>query len=167
MTPGRIILGENASQEAVDQKNEELGYYDPFFVQFFNYLKDAITKLDFGESYRTSKPVFDDVFARIPNSLKISFNGILGACIIGIPLGILSAVKQYSAVDTISRVTAMLAAAIPPFWLGMMLIFAFALKLGLAALVGRRKLETLYPAHDYAGHSLRRQHAAHDPLDHA
>ena len=87
--PGRIILGENASQEAVDQKNEELGYYDPFFVQFFNYLKDAITKLDFGESYRTSKPVFDDVFARIPNSLKISFNGILGACIIGIPLGIL------------------------------------------------------------------------------
>lgn len=128
--PGRIILGENASQEAVDQKNEELGYYDPFFVQFFNYLKDAITKLDFGESYRTAKPVFDDVFARIPNSLKISFNGILGACIVGIPIGILSAVKQYSAVDTISRVTAMLAAAIPPFWLGMMLIFAFALKLG-------------------------------------
>ncbi len=127
--PGRIILGENASQEAVDQKNEELGYYDPFLVQFFNYLKNAVTRLDFGTSYRTSKPVFNDVFARFPNSLKISFNGILGACIVGIPIGVLSAVRQYSAVDTISRVTAMLVAAIPPFWLGMMLIFAFSLKL--------------------------------------
>ncbi len=127
--PGRMILGENASQEAVEMLNEQLGYYDPFFVQFFNYLKDAITKLDFGNSYRTSKPVFDDVFARLPNSLLIAFNGIVGACVVGIPLGILSAVRQYSAIDTMSRVTAMLAAAIPPFWLGMMLIFAFALKL--------------------------------------
>lgn len=128
--PGRMILGENASTEAVAQLNEQLGVNDPFFVRFFNYIYNAVVKLDFGTSYRTSKPVFDDVFARTPNSLLIAFNGILLATIIGIPIGILSAVKQYSAIDTFARVTAMLTAAIPPFWLGMMLIFIFSLKLG-------------------------------------
>ncbi|MEA5040863.1 MAG: ABC transporter permease [Clostridiaceae bacterium] len=127
--PGRMILGENASQEAVDKLNDQLGVNQPFFVRFFNYLYNAAFRLDFGTSYRTSQPVFNDVFARAGTSFKIAFNGIFMATVVGIPLGILSAVRQYSAVDTFSRVSAMLAAAIPPFWLGMMLIFIFALKL--------------------------------------
>lgn len=127
--PGRMILGENASPEAVAKLNEQLGVNRPFFVRFFSYLYNAVFKLDFGTSYRTSQPVFNDVFARAGTSFRIAFNGIFMAAVVGIPLGILSAVKQYSAVDTFSRISAMLAAAIPPFWLGMMLIFIFALKL--------------------------------------
>jgi len=127
--PGRMILGENASQEAVEKLNDQLGVNRPFVVRFVSYLYNAVFKLDFGKSYRTSQPVFNDVFARAGTSFKIAFNGIFMATVVGIPLGILSAVKQYSAVDTFSRVTAMLAAAIPPFWLGMMLIFVFALKM--------------------------------------
>ena len=127
--PGRMILGENASQEAVDKLNDQLGVNEPFFTRFFNYIYNAIFKLDFGTSYRTSQPVFDDVFARAGTSFKIAFNGMLMATVIGIPIGVLSAVKQYSHIDTFSRITAMLTAAIPPFWLGMMLIFIFALKL--------------------------------------
>ena len=127
--PGRMILGENASQEAVEKLNDQLGVNRPFVVRFVSYLYNAVFKLDFGKSYRTSQPVFNDVFARAGTSFKIAFNGIFMATVVGIPLGILSAVKQYSAVDTFSRITAMLAAAVPPFWLGMMLIFVFALKM--------------------------------------
>ena len=129
--PGRMILGATATQEAVDKFNEELGVNDPFFVRFFNYLKNLIFHFDLGTSYRTQQPVIREVAARVGTSLKIAFNGILMASVVGIPLGVLSAVKQYSAIDNFSRISAMLAAAIPPFWLGMMLIFIFALKLRL------------------------------------
>lgn len=129
--PGRMILGESASQEAVDMLNEQLGVNKPFFVRLGTYLYKAIFKLDFGTSYRTGQPVFNDVFARAGTSFKIAFNGMFMATVIGIPLGILSAVKQYSIIDNFSRISAMLAAAIPPFWLGMMLIYIFALKLKL------------------------------------
>ena len=129
--PGRMILGANATQEAVDLLNEQLGVNRPFLTRFFDYLYNAIFRLDFGTSYRTSQPVFNDVFSRVGTSLKIAFNGIAMATIIGVPLGILSAVKQYSFVDNFSRITAMLAATIPPFWLGMMLILIFSLKLGI------------------------------------
>ncbi len=129
--PGRMILGASATQEAVDLLNEQLGINRPFLTRFFDYLYNAIFRLDFGTSYRTSQPVFNDVFGRVGTSLKIAFNGIAMATIIGVPLGILSAVKQYSFVDNFSRITAMLAATIPPFWLGMMLILIFSLKLGI------------------------------------
>ena len=129
--PGRMIPGASATQEAVDLLNEQLGVNRPFLTRFFDYLYNAIFRLDFGTSYRTSQPVFNDVFSRVGTSLKIAFNGIAMATIIGVPLGILSAVKQYSFVDNFSRITAMLAATIPPFWLGMMLILIFSLKLGI------------------------------------
>ena len=127
--PGRMILGSDASQEAVDMMNEQLGINRPIYERFLDYIYNAFIKLDFGESYRTGLPVIDDIKARVGTSLKIAFNGILMASLVGIPLGVLSAVKQYSFIDNFSRITAMLAAAIPPFWLGMMLIFGFALKL--------------------------------------
>ena len=126
--PGRMILGASATQEALDKLNEELGINRPFFELFFNYIFYAFFRFDFGTSYRTSQPVFDDISARIGTSIKIAFNGIAMASILGIPLGVLSAVRQYSFVDNFSRISAMLAATIPPFWLGMMLIYVFALK---------------------------------------
>ena len=128
--PGRMILGASATQEAVDLLNEQLGIDKPFLVRFFSYLYNAFLRFDLGTSYRTSQPVINDILPRISVSLRIAFNGIAMASIVGIPLGILSAVRQYSFTDTFSRVTAMLAAAIPPFWLGMMLILLFSLQLG-------------------------------------
>jgi len=127
--PGRMILGTSATQEAVDKLNEQLGVNDPFFTRLFNYLWDAV-HLDFGNSYRTNQPVIDEIFARLSVSFHIAFNGIAMAAVIGIPLGVLSAVKQYSFIDTFSRVSAMLLAAIPPFWLAMMLLLVFSQKLG-------------------------------------
>lgn len=128
--PGTIILGESASVEDIEAKNIELGYDKPFFVRFGMYLKQLLIDHDFGRSWRSNRPVIGEVAKRLPNTFKLAFLGVALASLIGIPLGIISAVKQYSALDTISRVTAMLLAAFPAFWLGMLLLLLFSLKLG-------------------------------------
>ena len=127
--PARLILGQKAPQEAVDQLNHELGFDKPFLIRFVNYVKNAVQG-DFGKSYRTDRPVFEEIFSRFPTTLKLAIFGVITSVILGIPLGILSAVKQYSAVDVISTVAAMFMAAIPGFWLGLMMILLFSLKLG-------------------------------------
>ena len=128
-SPGRLILGMQAKQEAVDQLNEELGFNEPFFVRFVNYVGSAL-KGDFGTSYFSKRPVFTEIFGRFPTSVKLAVLGVLSAAILGIPLGILSAVKQYSLIDLISTTAALFMAAIPGFWLGLMLILLFSVSLG-------------------------------------
>ncbi len=128
-TPGRMILGMQAKQEQVDALNEELGFNRPFAVRFVDYIGDAL-KGDFGKSYSSKRPVFDEIFARFPTSVKLAFLGVFFSALVGIPLGILSAVKQYSLVDVVSTTVALFMAAIPGFWLGLMLILLFSLKLG-------------------------------------
>ena len=127
--PGRLILGQKVPQAAVDQLNHELGFDKPFLIRYVNYIVDAVQG-DFGKSYRTSRPVFDEIFSRFPTTLKLALLGVITSVILGIPIGILSAVKQYSALDIISTVAAMLMSAIPSFWLGLMMIIFFSLKLG-------------------------------------
>lgn len=127
--PGRLILGVNASQEAVDELNHTLGYDRPFLVQFFIYVKNAVTRFDFGTSYSNDKPVIGEVLLRFPITLRIALLSVITAALFGIPIGILSAVKQYSIMDNITTFFALLFAAIPAFWLGMMLIVLFSLKL--------------------------------------
>lgn len=126
--PARLILGTSAPQEAIDQLNHELGYDQPFLQRYINYIVNAVQG-DFGNSYRTNKPVFNEIFSRFPTTLKLAVLGVLTSIIIGIPIGILSAVKQYSTLDIISTTAAMLMASMPGFWLGLMLIVLFSLKL--------------------------------------
>ena len=127
-TPANMILGPLASQEAIDQLNQELGYDSPFLVRFVRYVFDALQG-NFGNSYLTGEPVFDRIFARLPVTMLLAVLVVTTAVMIGVPLGILSAVKRYSALDLVSTVTAMLLAAIPEFWLGILLILLFALQL--------------------------------------
>ncbi|MBF4692339.1 ABC transporter permease [Fusibacter ferrireducens] len=127
--PGRQILGMNAKQEQVDQLNHELGYDKPFFTRFGEYCID-LSHGDLGTSYRTRRPFTEELVSRIPNTLKIGLSAFVLSSIIGISLGILAAVRQYSLVDTFSSVTAILFASIPGFFLGMILIYVFGLKLG-------------------------------------
>lgn len=127
--PARQILGPEATAEAVEQLREEMGLNDSFFTRFFNYVKDAL-HLDFGTSYRTQKPVFDEILTRFPVSIKLAFVSILFAVLLGIPLGVYSATHQYSVADQTLRVVSMFFVAVPPFWFAMMLILVFALNLG-------------------------------------
>lgn len=127
--PGRLLLGDAASQADVDAKNSEFGLDKPVYVQFFDYVKNILLHGDFGNSWFTRKTVVAELFARIPTSVKLALSGMLCSVLIGVPLGVLSAVKQYTFLDTFSRLFAMIFAAMPSFWLGLILLLVFALKL--------------------------------------
>ena len=128
--PALIILGgEASSEEALEQVREELGLNDPFFVQYFNYMKGALTG-DLGISYRNGSVVMDEIVARFPVTLTLATFSMLLVCLIGIPIGVISAVKQYSVVDMVSVVFALLLASMPSFWIGLMLILLFSVQLG-------------------------------------
>ncbi|MHB9005247.1 MAG: ABC transporter permease, partial [Coriobacteriia bacterium] len=86
-SPGRIMLGANATEEAVNQLNEELGYNKPFFTRYVDYVLNLI-QLDFGETYFTRKPVFDEIWPRFPVTFKLASLSMLVASLIGIPLGV-------------------------------------------------------------------------------
>lgn len=128
--PARLILGPDATAEAVEQLTEEMGLNRPFFTRFFDYIVKAVTQLDFGNSYRTKKPVFDEVLSRFPVSLKLAGVSVLFAVLAGVPLGVFSATHQYSIPDQLLRVGSMFFVAVPPFWFAMMLILVFSLSLG-------------------------------------
>jgi len=127
--PARLLLDPNATADAIEKLRGELGWNDPFLVRYAHYALDMFSG-DFGKSYRTGLPVFTEVLERFPVTLKLATLSVLFVTFFGILLGILSAVKQYSILDVLSRTLAMFAASIPGFWLGLMLILLFSLQLG-------------------------------------
>lgn len=127
--PGRAILGTGVSQEAIDAYNHAIGYDLPFFNKFINYLYDMFINHDFGISYVTKQSVFAEIWPRYVVTLKLAFIGVVISALLGIPLGIYSAVKQYSLMDTIPSLVAFFLAAVPTFVLGLVLLYAFSLKL--------------------------------------
>ena len=133
--PARLILGEFATQEDVDNLREEMGLNEHFFTRYGNYVKDAAMG-DLGKSYRTKVSTVQEIAARFPTTLKLAFSAITVAIIIGIPIGVISAVKQYSIIDVASLMSALLLTSIPAFWLGLMLILLFSLKLDLLPATG-------------------------------
>jgi len=128
-SPGQIILGSNAKPEAIASLNHELGFDKPFIQRYLNYVLDA-ARGDFGESYFSGKPVFNDIFFKFPTTFTIAFFSVFFASVIGIPLGIFSAIRQYSAFDIAITIFALLMASVPSFWFGLMMILVFSLQLG-------------------------------------
>ena len=127
--PAKLILGDRAPEEQVAALRHELGLDLPYYQQLFNYIKNAIHG-DFGNSYQLRMPVWDIIKLRFPLTLQLTTFTMLIAVLIGVPVGILSAVKQYSVIDAFSVIFALLMASIPAFWLGMQLMPLFSLNLG-------------------------------------
>ena len=127
--PAKLILGDRAPEEQVAALRHELGLDLPYYQQLFNYIKNAIHG-DFGNSYQLRIPVWDIIKLRFPLTLQLTIFTMLIAVLIGVPVGILSAVKQYSVIDAFSVIFALLMASIPAFWLGMLLMLLFSLNLG-------------------------------------
>ena len=127
--PGSIILGITAKQEDIAALNAQFGYDKPFLVRFFNYIKDLVLHFDLGTSYSRRQPVVNDIKARFPNTLLLALMSMALSALIGVSLGILSAVRQYSALDHVLVVVALVFASIPGFWLALMLLLVFSLHL--------------------------------------
>ena len=128
--PAVQILGEGASEEAILELREELGLNDPFFVRYFNYLKDMILYQDWGTSYSLNASVFTTVVERFPTTLALAALSIAVATCIGVLCGIIAAVKQYSVFDYVATICSLIGAAMPNFWQGMMMILLFSVWLG-------------------------------------
>lgn len=139
--PGRAILGANALQADVDAYNHMLGYDLPFLHKFVNYIKDLFLSGDFGVSYFTKQPVFNEIWPRYWFSVRLALMGAVLSAVIGIPLGIYAAVKQYSLWDTIPSFLSFFVAAIPGFVVGMLLLYVFALKLNWLPSYGATSLQ--------------------------
>ena len=127
--PAAIILGDQATAEALAMKREELGLNDPLLVRYFNYMKNLL-RGDMGTSYKNNIPVWNQVIDRLPNTAILAVAGIFIALLFGIPIGILSAKKQYSLLDNISMVAALIGVSLPNFWSGLLLVMLFSLTLG-------------------------------------
>lgn len=126
--PAVSILGDKASEEDLEAMREQLGLNDPIWMQYFRYLGNII-KGDFGVSYKNRLPVMKQVLERFPNTLYIATGAILFSLIFGIPVGIISAKKQYSFLDNASMVGALVGVSMPVFWMGLLLVIVFSLKL--------------------------------------
>ncbi len=131
----RLILGESATQEDIEELNEELGLNDPFFVRYFDYMSDAL-RGDFGRSYRSNTPVFEEIFSRFPVTLTLAIWGILIAVVLGIPIGVVSAIKRYSIFDNVGMLFTLMLTAMPGFWLGLLLMLFFSVYLNLLPATG-------------------------------
>lgn len=133
--PAQLILGADTDPVLLAAKREELGLNDPFLIRYLKYIA-GVLQGDLGTSYRTGLPVIEEMKLRLPKTLIIAIGGIGLSVVFGVPLGMASAIKQYSFVDYFARVLAILLTAIPAFWLGLMLLLKFVLEWHLLSATG-------------------------------
>jgi peptide/nickel transport system permease protein len=128
--PARNIAGPRASPAAVELIREEYGLNDPVLTRYFKYIS-GVARLDFGQSLSSRRPVTDDLKRYLPATAELALGSILFATVIGVPLGVISAVKKNTPIDAAGRVIAVLGLSMPSFWLAILLQFVFFARLGL------------------------------------
>lgn len=128
--PVTLILGDNYTPEQYDALVAQLGLDQPFFTQLLNFLKDIFLHFDFGTSYILKTDIKTELLSRFPRTALIASASCLVQIFIAIPLGITAATHKDGLVDRFCVILAMIGISVPGFWIGMMLILLFALKLG-------------------------------------
>ena len=127
--PCEIILGASATEVQVEALREQLGLNDPYIVRLFNFLKEILVNRSFGNSYIQGTSVAAELMKRFPKTLTLAAGSILLSTLIGIPLGISAAIHANGPGDRISMFISMIGVSMPNFWLALMLVLLFALKL--------------------------------------
>ena len=146
ITPGDpvfLILGESGdgvSQEMYDLVREEYGLNDPFLVRYFNYIK-GVLRGDLGKSYVTGQDVFSSIMERLPATLTLTAWALVFSLLISVPLGTMAALKHNTLLDSIATGLSTLGISLPRFWVGLMLMILFALKLGWLPSIGMADIE--------------------------
>ena len=126
--PARTILGEQATEEQVNELREEMGLNDPIIVQYFKYIWNLLHG-NLGRSYQSRIDVSTEIFSRFPNTIKLALAASLFSVILALPLGIIAAVKQNTFFDSFSMFVAIIGISCPTFWFGLILILVFAVNL--------------------------------------
>ncbi|MFP7171701.1 nickel ABC transporter permease [Terribacillus halophilus] len=132
----------NVSQEQVEALREDMGFNDPLLVQYGKWLLDFL-RLDFGNSYITSQPVSEMLLTGLPATLELTIGSLIVMLLVAIPLGSLSALYKDSWIDHVSRYFSIIGAAVPSFWLGLIMIDMFAVRLSWFPTMGRDSLLSL------------------------
>ncbi len=128
--PVHILAGEQTSPEIVERLRSEFGLDKPIYIQYLIYLKSIFT-LDFGTSYRTYTPVISEILSRFPNTVILALSAMAISISLGVVLGIIMALRPGTILDKALLIFTSIYVSIPVFWLGLILIYAFAVQLKL------------------------------------
>lgn len=134
--PAQVILGQQATKEAVEALNASLGLDKPWYTQYFSYLA-GVFQGDLGVSLRTKLPVSEEIFPYLAATAELAFFAMIIAIVIGVNAGIISAWFQNSWFDYIAMVVALVGVSVPVFWLGLMEQWTFSSQLGWLPTSGR------------------------------
>jgi peptide/nickel transport system permease protein len=146
--PARTLLGQEATKEDIDHLRNVLGLNQPIYVQLWLFLKNLV-RGDLGISIFQDVPVISLILKHLPATIELALLAMIIALVISIPLGIISAVKQFSWLDYVSMFFAQLGVSMPVFWMGLLLIIGFSVNLNILPSFGRG--EPLFAA---IGHTL-------------
>jgi peptide/nickel transport system permease protein len=124
-----------ADPKAVEEFRIKMGLDKPVYIQYFTWLNDILHG-NLGYSYRSKQPVLDQILSSFHATLKLAIVSMIISLMISIPIGIISAIKQYSAIDNVSMAGALLGVSMPNFWQGLLLILLFAVTLGWLPVAG-------------------------------
>lgn len=131
----------SVSQAQVETLREEMGFNEPLLVQYGRWLLKFI-QLEFGNSYMTGQPVMDVIFMGLPATLELAVGALIVMLMVSVPLGSLSALYRNSWIDHVGRILSILGAAVPSFWLGLLFIDLFGVRLNWLPTMGRDGLLT-------------------------
>jgi len=134
--PAELLLGERATEEALHEIREHLGLNEPLHVQYGMFLK-RLMKGDLGETIWSRQKVWIEVKERFPATIELSVAALFISCFFGVIFGIISATRQYSIFDYLSMLGALIGVSMPIFWLGLVFMLIFSVKLGWLPLSGR------------------------------
>lgn len=133
--PAAVMLGAEASAEAIAAYREQLGLNDPLIIQYFRFLWELV-HLNLGTSIAYNQPVFDLIIGVLPNTIMLASCALVIALVVAIPIGIISAKKQNTFFDYFFMTTALVGVSMPVFWLGLMLVLVFSVGLGWLPAIG-------------------------------
>lgn len=152
--PARLIAGESASEETVEQIRKELGLDQPVPVQYVRYFR-GVMQGDLGRSKVYQQGVTEQILDRLPATVTLAAAAMLIATIVGVTAGVLSAVRPSSWLDHLSMFTAVAGVSLPSFWLGLMLIIAFSVRIDIFPVAGSKGvLSIVLPAVTLALHQM-------------
>jgi peptide/nickel transport system permease protein len=133
--PAELLLGEDYTQEAAEELRAEWGLDKPIYIQYLIFLKQLLQG-DLGTSIRSGRPVTQELLQRFKNTVQLAILAVILASAIGISAGIIAGTRPFSLIDSLTMVGSVAGVSMPVFWLGLMLIYLFAVNLNWLPAVG-------------------------------